>query len=910
MALSGSTAGNFGSNASYRVRTDWSATQNIAGNISTVTARFYLISLSSWHTINAGNVQKNGYIIIEGNRKNFTNNATLGANQTRELSNYTVNITHNSNGTRSFSIQTNFDIQVTLGSWIPSVGNSGSWALNTIPRASTGSISNFIASNSVGFTLNRASSAFDHKVRLHINGVFIKELNAQGSGGTFVFNLEENKAIFRALNGGNTGVCRIDIRTFQNGVLIGDWTSASSTCTSLNNGFPTAGNFTIGEQPPVQFTNWNADTQVTYTLKFIMGGFSKTWTNIKPASANWTADFTDAEWESMYAQIPNAQVGICEWQLWTYYGGIAVRNYAGSGRRNAVVNQNIAKPIIKGVFAYMDTNPTTVALTGSAFTLIQNKSTLTVIIPGNYAEAQKYSTITKIIVTIAGNSKEVPWSTSDQGVVFDTVNASTATTLTVYALDSRGIRSTDVKTVPMIPYSIPTLNSTVERVNNFESATDILAAGAYAPIRVGGAVKNKISYLRFRYKQSDSQQWSGYTNLTVTTNGVDFSGAKTTVTLDNSYSWDVEVTISDALGGTAMAWKTITEGKPIFFVDANKKSISLGKFPTRDNAFETDYSVYASSIRGAWGGMDMLADMHNGNIFLSAQGLDIVVGKETTRDVVLYAPLKTATNGVITNITKEGSMAAKRMFIGIDYDDHDKPFGHTDYTGVEIQGTIDGNNSFIDFHLGGLTPQGNNDFDGRIIATKAPWWGRPASSNTPNVYGALNGRAQLKFMAQYIIFSTSEFGGESMMVGNQWRKGDGGTTHMYVCPSPTGVLAVQANGAGGAYRPVQASAFSVQSERRVKTNIVDYTEGLDMTATDIVKRSRVRTYHLKNDVENGDYYSKKVGLVIDEAPAILKGAPNMLDQQTEIMVAYAALQETIARVEELEANLEDVWLII
>lgn len=130
---------------------------------------------------------------------------------------------------------------------------------------------------------------------------------------------------------------------------------------------------------------------------------------------------------------------------------------------------------------------------------------------------------------------------------------------------------------------------------------------------------------------------------------------------------------------------------------------------------------------------------------------------------------------------------------------------------------------------------------------------------------------------------------------------DGTTSaaHMYVRPSATGSLRVTARGTTDSYRPVEASDFNVTSSSFAKKNIEDYNEN----ATDIIKGTPVREYHLTEDIEEIDL--KRVGLVVQEAPLEIinmeGGASINLYAMASIL--WKSIQEIANQIEELKTKI-------
>ncbi len=163
--LSGSFYTDFGTNNGYRLRLDWSATQDIAANTSTITAKIYLISLGSSYYITSS-VAKTLHITIAG--QTFTNTAyvSLSGNQTKLLATRIKNITHDSDGSKSFSISGDLAININFGSgYVGTVTlSSHSYDLVTIPRATQPTLGSNPTEMGQSLTINtpRADSAFTH----------------------------------------------------------------------------------------------------------------------------------------------------------------------------------------------------------------------------------------------------------------------------------------------------------------------------------------------------------------------------------------------------------------------------------------------------------------------------------------------------------------------------------------------------------------------------------------------------------------------------------------------------------------------------------------------------------------------------------------------------------------------------
>ncbi|MBW8382902.1 MAG: DUF859 domain-containing protein, partial [Youngiibacter sp.] len=129
MALSGSTSKAYTPKGAYWIWIEWSATQDILANQSTITAILYIGTNSYGYYTTNDNESK---ITIDGVTASFGDSGDVGYNTTKkEISRYTRTVSHNSDGTKS----------LTLTGWqrlsdTYQLTTTGTITLDTIPRAS------------------------------------------------------------------------------------------------------------------------------------------------------------------------------------------------------------------------------------------------------------------------------------------------------------------------------------------------------------------------------------------------------------------------------------------------------------------------------------------------------------------------------------------------------------------------------------------------------------------------------------------------------------------------------------------------------------------------------------------------------------------------------------------------------
>ena len=130
MALSGTISGAY---RGYTLQTLWTATQNIAGNYSDITATHRLVCASTYSLYISS---RTNTCTIDGTTKNFTSPAiNTAGGQTIALGTTTQRVYHNADGTKSFAMKTIFNMQAEIaGVWVSSITASGTITLDRIPR--------------------------------------------------------------------------------------------------------------------------------------------------------------------------------------------------------------------------------------------------------------------------------------------------------------------------------------------------------------------------------------------------------------------------------------------------------------------------------------------------------------------------------------------------------------------------------------------------------------------------------------------------------------------------------------------------------------------------------------------------------------------------------------------------------
>ena len=204
----------------YQLKIVWTAdSQSVANNTTTVTAKVQLVSTGASYTINSS-ASKSGSLTINGTKYTFSFTAALSGNQTKTIYTKTVTITHSADGTKTVAFSATAGINVTLsGTYYGNVTASGNGTFNTIPRATTPTVSASSLDMGASITINmpRASSAFDHTLTYKFGD----------ATGTIGSDLGTSKAwtvplsLASQIPNGTSGTCTITCKTYNGTTLIG-----------------------------------------------------------------------------------------------------------------------------------------------------------------------------------------------------------------------------------------------------------------------------------------------------------------------------------------------------------------------------------------------------------------------------------------------------------------------------------------------------------------------------------------------------------------------------------------------------------------------------------------------------------------------------------------------------------------
>lgn len=275
----------------------------------------------------------------------------------------------------------------------------------------------------------------------------------------------------------------------------------------------------------------------------------------------WTAEVHN----SFYNSIPNAQSG--KYKVRLRCNELNRDTTVNGGTYSIVGNET---PTFSN-FTYKDTNSTVTGVTGNDQILVQGQSTLQVTISSaNKMVAKKGASPKNYAISIDSLNQTVDYSSNDITTNVGTVSSNGTKRLNVRAYDTRNLSALAYKDISLYAYSKPVINASVTRLNNFETQTTLKVNGTYTRLTIGGADKNTITNVQYRYRESGGT-WSSWTKLSTTVVGGKFSCSDVILSLDNTKSFDFQVQAVDKLQ-TNTASKSLDVGQAVFFVSSNKKA--------------------------------------------------------------------------------------------------------------------------------------------------------------------------------------------------------------------------------------------------------------------------------------------------------------------------------------------------
>ena len=553
--------------SSFGLYCEWSGTQSITGNYTDVTLKVYL----SYYTLEVG-ARSDSTISINGVSETYTAPAIDDYSsgwKKKLLKTKTVRVNHNANGTKSgVALSASWRFSGTYsGVSIGTITASTTVTLNSIDRTAptvSCSVSNITAN---GFTISASSSA--------TSDIWQYSLNSGSSWTQFSTTAGTSASItLSSLSPNTTYSVRVRARKRTNQVY---GTSSTVSAKTLGGAvILSCGNFAADASTvnlSLRVTVYNAAYTNYITIKngstTYLSLTGRTWA---AGTASRTITLTSAERTTLLNAMASLKSFTATIELVTKSGNTQIGNASACTCTISTTEAN-SGPTLSG-FTFADSYSTTTAITGNDQVLIQSYSRLTVT-PGT-ATAKNGASIVSYSAVCSGVTKS---NTTGAALSLGTIGTSGTRDITLTVTDSRGYTASVTKSVTVVPYSKPKVNSvSLRRTNEIETEMQLVFNGSISAITVDGAQKNNLLYVRYRYKLTSASSYNAYTSIltSVTASGTSFSFSNLELcNLNAEASYDFHLQIRDKLDSLTSLdlYFVVPQGTPL--VALRKKMVGI-----------------------------------------------------------------------------------------------------------------------------------------------------------------------------------------------------------------------------------------------------------------------------------------------------------------------------------------------
>lgn len=468
----------------------------------------------------------------------------------------TTVIPHNNDGSKTFSASCEAGIYV----WSPNCSGSGSWALDQIPRYAVVSQSLQRKTETTAVIKWTSDSVVDYMWYSSDNGSsWTGVAIAEGTSGQFTISGLSANTTYQV----KTSVRRKDSQLNSESSALAVTTYAFPYATGLPS-------FFIGDALTV--TIYNPLGRSVLVEMIMADNTSKTGGTI---TGTTIAPWNNSTWvNALYASIPSSQSGT--YKIRCTYSGQTTTVTGGTYS----VKASECLPVI-GAVTYKDTDSSTTGITQDDQLIVRNTSMVKYTATG--LAGTMSASISSASVSVNGQTYPmiISGTTANSGTAV--INSGSDVEATVTVTDSRGITATKSVTVTMLDWYLPSAIITLNRQDNFYTATDCKVDASIA--YVDGL--NTVT-ITFRAKITGTSGW--------TVTGTMQDNVTSTFNLDNEYAWDILISLVDRFGGTTSYSLHISRGMPIIYFDRIKSSVGINCFPKDDHSLEVNGNILTRHI--------------------------------------------------------------------------------------------------------------------------------------------------------------------------------------------------------------------------------------------------------------------------------------------------------------------------
>lgn len=461
-------------------------------------------------------------------------------------------------GTIQQAIRTGYRLQIAWSVGSQSVANNTSSVTAKVQLVSTGSsyTINSSATKNGSLTINGTKYTFTFTAALSGNQtktLFTKTVTvAHAANGTKTCSFSATAGINVTLSGTYYG----NVTASGSGTF--NTIARASTISSVTSSVSVNGTNAV----TVNITR--AASSFTHTVVFSFGSYSKTNTGVGTS----TSYAIPTSWLNA---IPSATSGTAK---------VTVTTYSGSTKIGSAVSKNFTLTV-----------PSSVVPTISAVSIAETVSGINAQF-GGFVQGKSRA---KVSITAAGalSSTVKAYKTTIDGKSYTgsapttgLLNTSGSRTVSITVTDSRGRTASTTRTISVIAYAAPKINTfTAIRANGLGAADD---NGTMALARIKfsiSAVNNKNSKTyKVEYRPKASDTWTEAASGSVYSYD---SNMLLNINLDTDTSYDLRLSVADHFG-TVTANTEVATAFTLMDFNASGKGLAFGKVSEEENGMEID----------------------------------------------------------------------------------------------------------------------------------------------------------------------------------------------------------------------------------------------------------------------------------------------------------------------------------
>lgn len=557
-------------------RINWSSSSNGSNaNTSNVWAELQVRRNDGYTTTGTWT----GAMNIGGQEKSFSVHTSVGSSWVTMISFTKSNVPHNDNGTGTCAISGYCNGPSGTSMSGESVSGSQTVTLDTIARYLTFTVHSIRARTINTVSINWATDVPRNYTQYSLNG-------QTWTDATDVVSSDNKSGYYTVTNlSPNTNyTIKTRCRRTDSGLYTESGTISFTTYDYAK--LTSVPNVNIGASQTIKWTNPN---NASTSLKLCKTDNSQI---INYGTVTGTSKTVTPTASTIYALTPNSNTYTARYILTTTQNG---KNYTNS--RNFTFTVTNSNPTFSN-FTYVDSNRSTVSLTGNNQHLINAHSSVKATIStANKAVAKNSATMKTYRLSVGNKTKDANYSSS-AAVNIEVTNV-TSNTIVVYAIDSRN--NSTSKTISATKYidyqDINIRNITLTRSDGGVGQTVTLTYNGYIWHGNFGAKNNSIKSIKYEYKKSNSSTWvTGKTTLNPTLSGnsysqtIEIQGDLAGEGFSRESAFDFRITVSDELS-TATKTVVMTSGIPLLAYARNGIAVLMPYDDSIDAALQVNGKI-------------------------------------------------------------------------------------------------------------------------------------------------------------------------------------------------------------------------------------------------------------------------------------------------------------------------------